>query len=54
MANLIKLEREEQRKWSWLRSELKPGLEAGEAEFVDLEADKLVKQAKARRKAHGR
>jgi antitoxin ParD1/3/4 len=47
-------EREEQRKWSWLRSELKPCLEAGEAEFVALDAGKIIKEAKARRKAHGR
>jgi len=31
-------EREEQRKGSWLRSELKPGMEAGETEFVTLDA----------------
>jgi len=47
-------EREEQRKWSWLRSELKPGLEADEAEFVALDADKIIKEAKARRKTRGR
>jgi antitoxin ParD1/3/4 len=47
-------EREEQRKWSWLRSELKPGLEADEAEFVPLDAGKIIKEAKASRKAHGR
>ena len=46
-------ERDEQRKWSWLRSELKPGLEAGAAEFVALDAGKIIKEAKARRKAHG-
>jgi hypothetical protein len=56
MANFIRrdCEREEQRKWSWLRSELKPGLEAGEAEFVALDAGKIIKEAKARKKAHGR
>jgi len=54
MANLIKREREKQRKWHWLRSELKPGLKAGEAEVAALDADKIIKQAKSRRKAHGR
>jgi antitoxin ParD1/3/4 len=47
-------EREEQRKWSWLRTELRAGLEANEAEFVALDAGKIIKEAKARRKAHGR
>ena len=46
-------EREEQRKGSWLRSELKPGMEAGETEFVTLDAGKIIKESKARRKAHG-
>jgi hypothetical protein len=43
-------EREEQRKWSWFRSELKPGLEAHEAEFVALDADEIIKEAKSQRK----
>ena len=47
-------ERDEQRKWSWLRSELKTGLQASEAEFVALDAGKIIKEAKARRKTHGR
>jgi antitoxin ParD1/3/4 len=47
-------EREKQRKWTWLRSELKPGREAKEAEFVPLDAGKIIKEAKERRKAHGR
>ena len=37
-----------------LRSELKPGLEANETEFVALDAGEIIKEAKARRKAHGR
>jgi hypothetical protein len=45
-------EREEQRKWSWLRSELLPGLNADETDFVACDADKIIKEAKARRKAH--
>jgi antitoxin ParD1/3/4 len=46
-------EREEQRKWEWLRQELKRGAEAPEADFVPLEADSLIAEAKARRKTHG-
>jgi antitoxin ParD1/3/4 len=47
-------EREEQRKWVWLRSELTPGLVAPEDEFVALNATGILKEAKARRKTHGR
>jgi hypothetical protein len=46
-------ERGEQRKWLWLRSEIKPGLKADESEFVALDAGKIIKEARARRKAHG-
>jgi antitoxin ParD1/3/4 len=47
-------EREEERRWSWLRTELRAGLKAPESEFVPLDAEKIIKQAKARKKAHGR
>ncbi len=47
-------EREEERKWARLRSELEPGLRAADDEFVPLDAAKIIKEAKARRKAHGR
>jgi antitoxin ParD1/3/4 len=47
-------EREEERKWSWLESELQPGLKAKESEFITLDAGKILKEARARRKAHGR
>ena len=47
-------EREEERKWAWLRSELEPGLKATGSEFISLDAAKVIKEAKARRKAHGR
>ncbi len=47
-------EREEQRKGSWLRTELRPGLQANETEFVALNAGKIITEARARRKAHGR
>jgi len=46
-------EREEQRKWAFLRQELKPGAEAAESEFVPLDADSIIAEAKARRKKHG-
>lgn len=44
-------EREEQRKWQWLRQELKAG---AEAEFVALDADAIIVDAKKSRKTHGR
>jgi len=47
-------EREEERKWAWLRNELEPGLKAADHDFVPLDANKIIKEAKARRKAHGR
>lgn len=46
-------EREEQRKWMWLRQELKAGAEAPEGDFVPLDTDGLISEAKARRKTHG-
>lgn len=42
-------EREEERKWAWLREELRPGMEADESEFVDCDVDRILKEAKARR-----
>jgi antitoxin ParD1/3/4 len=45
-------EREEQRKWQALRHELKAGSEANESEFVPLDAEALIAQAKTRRKSH--
>jgi len=44
-------EREERHKWQMLRDELKPGVTADESAFVALEADKVIAQAKARRKS---
>lgn len=46
-------EREEQRKWAFLRQELQPGAEAAESEFVPLDADHIIAEAKARRKRNG-
>jgi antitoxin ParD1/3/4 len=46
-------EREEQRKAIWLRQELKPGLEAPESAFTELDADHFISEAKARRAQRG-
>lgn len=46
-------EREEERKWSRLREELKAGLAAEETQFVPLNAKALSKKAKTRRAARG-
>lgn len=46
-------EREECRKWLWLRGELKPGLAASESEFESVNADSLIEEAKARRATRG-
>ena len=49
-------EREEERKWGWLRDELKAGVEADETEeahFVPLDVTALLQKAKARRDGHG-
>lgn len=43
-------EREEQRKWASLRQELKPGIEATEAEFIPLDANSIIAEAKTRKK----
>ncbi len=45
-------EREEERKWTLLRNELKAGAEADESQFEVLNADTVLKKAKARRAAH--
>ena len=47
-------EREEQRKWQWLRQELKAGTVADESDFVALDADSIIAQAKLRRTKHAR
>ena len=46
-------EREEQRKWLWLRHELKAGLEAAEVEFESLDADSLLGEARSQRATRG-
>ena len=39
-------EREERRRWQWLRQELKAGTDADEAVFVALDADEIILEAK--------
>ncbi|NBV86704.1 MAG: type II toxin-antitoxin system ParD family antitoxin [Verrucomicrobia bacterium] len=46
-------EQEEARKAIWLRQELKPGLEAKDSKFAELNADNLISEAKARRVQRG-
>ena len=46
-------EREEERKWGWLRDELKAGAEADEEDFVALDVAALLLKAKTRRDDDG-
>jgi antitoxin ParD1/3/4 len=39
-------QRQEQRKWSWLMDQLRPGMMADESEFVPLDPDEIIKAAK--------
>ena len=39
-------EREESRKWAWLRSELKPGAAARQADFVELDVESILAEAR--------
>jgi len=41
---------DKQHQWAWLRNELSAGIEAGEAEFVALDAEDLLAKAKKRKK----
>ncbi|SKA76963.1 antitoxin ParD1/3/4 [Prosthecobacter debontii] len=47
-------DKEEQRKWAWLRNELRAGAVADESEFVPLDAETLISKAKKRNKANAR
>ena len=47
-------EREETRKWSWLRNELKAGAVADEKQFVPLDVETVLRKAKARRASRAR
>ena len=39
-------QRQEERKWSWLVSQLRPGMEADESEFAPLDPKEIIKAAK--------
>jgi antitoxin ParD1/3/4 len=39
-------QQQEERKWSWLMDQLRPGLEADESEFVPLDPKEILKAAK--------
>ena len=45
---------DEQRKWAWLRAELQAGMNASEAEFIPLDVEKIIKEARARRDERSR
>ncbi len=47
-------EQEEERKWAALKAELKAGMEAQEEDFVKLDVEEIIREAKARKKARGR
>jgi antitoxin ParD1/3/4 len=39
-------QRQEERKWSWLMDQLRPGMEADESDFVPLDPEEIIKAAK--------
>jgi antitoxin ParD1/3/4 len=39
-------EREEDRRWSWLMDQLRPGMEANQNEFIPLDPEEVIKTAK--------
>ncbi len=39
-------QRQEERKWSWLMDQLRPGMQADESEFVPLYPEEIIKTAK--------
>lgn len=45
-------EREEERKWGWLREELRAGSEADESRFAPLDAESVIQKARSRRASH--
>lgn len=47
-------EKEEARRWVSLHEELKAGLQADRSEFVPLDIEKIIAQAKKREKTNGR
>jgi len=44
-------EREQEQKWDRLYDELKPGMDAKEADFVKLDKDELLAEARKRRRS---
>ena len=44
----------EQQRWNWLEKELTPGMLAAESEFVPLDAESVIAEAKARKQARPR
>lgn len=46
-------DQEERRRWAWLGEELRGGMDAAEAEFVPLNAESVIAEAKARKLAQG-
>jgi antitoxin ParD1/3/4 len=44
-------EREEARRWAWLKEQVQPGLEADESDFVDLDAQEIIAEARRELKA---
>ena len=46
-------EREEDRRWLWLRNELKAGLESPASEFESLDVRSLIEEARSRRAERG-
>ncbi len=39
-------QRQEERKWSWLMDQLRPGMAADESEFVPLDPEEIIEAAK--------
>ncbi|CAB1077538.1 hypothetical protein D1AOALGA4SA_5325 [Olavius algarvensis Delta 1 endosymbiont] len=39
-------QRQEERNWSWLMNQLRPGMNADESKFVSLDAEEIIKAAK--------
>ena len=39
-------QRQEERKWSWLIDQLRPGMEADESQFVPFHTEEIIKTAK--------
>ena len=45
-------QRQEERKWSWLMDQLRPGMQADESEFVPLDPEEIIKAAKKEKVGH--